>query len=129
MANVETTTTKKSRPRTRVAAVPQLADLPERVGVVETKLEYTNEKIDDLKADVKEMHDCLDLTRNGIMNELKSMNNTSTHQHEELAGKISDLEKFKNKWTMYIMVVLAFGAGTGIAGQINLSLILKFLGL
>jgi uncharacterized coiled-coil DUF342 family protein len=128
MANVETTT-KKSRPRTRVAAVPQLADLPERVGVVETKLEYTNEKIDDLKADVKEMHDCLDLTRNGIMNELKSMNNTSTHQHEELAGKISDLEKFKNKWTMYIMVVLAFGAGTGIAGQINLSLILKFLGL
>jgi hypothetical protein len=65
MADAETTT-KKSRPKTSIEAVPQLATLPERVGIVEAKLEYTNEKLDDLKADVRDMHDCLDRTRDTV---------------------------------------------------------------
>ena len=46
-----TATVKKSR--TSLEAVPQLATLPERVGVVETKVESIKEQIVDLKSDVK----------------------------------------------------------------------------
>jgi tetrahydromethanopterin S-methyltransferase subunit B len=37
-----------------------LATVPERVSVLETKVDNIEEKIDDLKVDVKDMHDCLD---------------------------------------------------------------------
>jgi hypothetical protein len=110
-------------------ATALLATVPERVSVLETKVDNIEEKLDDIKIDVKDMHDCLDRTRDGIMEQLVAMNKNSCDQHAELAGKISDLEKIKSKWSMYMMVLLAFGAGTGWAGHLNLPLILKFLGL
>lgn len=124
-----------------------MATTAERLGIVETKVENLNEKLDDLKGDVKEMHDCLDRTRDDVMAKLDVMtgeyrtnaahyyehadklNAQQTAQHLELAGKIGELEKFKNKGTMYIMILLAFGAGTGWIGHLNLPSILKFLGL
>ena len=110
-------------------AVAQLTQLPERVAVVEIKVINIEEKIDDLKLDVKDMHDCLDNTRDLLATKLKEMSEESNSQHSELAGKINDLEKIKNKSTMYMMILLAFGAGTGWMGQLNLPLILKFVGL
>jgi chromosome segregation ATPase len=110
-------------------AVSQLAALPERVSVLETKVENINEKLVDLKADVKEMHDCLDNTRDLLDAKLCEMADESTKQHNELAGKIGDLEKIKNKYTTYAMVGLAFAAGTGWINAINFPHILKFLGL
>ena len=40
-----------------------MATTTERLGIVETKVENLGEKLDDIKVDVKEMHDCLDRTR------------------------------------------------------------------
>jgi uncharacterized coiled-coil protein SlyX len=128
-------------------AVAQLAVLPERVSVLETQVENINEKLVDLKADVREMHDCLDNTRDLLTGKLKEMQeeyraNSGKYfehadklhaedvtTHSKLSNRIDDLEKIKNKYTMYIMVLLAFGAGTGWAGHLNLPVILKFLGL
>jgi len=110
-------------------AVAQLATLPERVAVVETKISQIENKLDDIKADVKTMHDCLDNTRDLLADKLKEMAEESNSQHAELAGKIGDLEKLKNKYTMYMMVLLAFGAGTGWLGHLDLPLILKFVGI
>lgn len=128
-------------------AVAQLALLPERVGIVETKVEHLNEKMDDLKVDVKDMHDCLDQTRDTVMTQLEKMTNeyrtnaekyyehanhlneVQTAQHNDLAGKISELEKVKNKWTTYAMAALAFAAGTGWLNSVQFPHILKFLGL
>jgi chromosome segregation ATPase len=125
----------------------QLAELPERVGIVETKVESIKEQIVDLKADVKEMHDCLDNTRDVVLAQLDKMtdeyrtnaekyyehanhlNEQQSAQHSELAGKIGELEKVKNKYTMYAMVALAFAAGTGWINAVNFPHILKFLGL
>jgi hypothetical protein len=106
-----------------------MATTVERLGVVETKVENLNEKLDDIKIDVKEMHDCLDKTRDGVMSKLDEMYNASCDQHSQLAGKITELEKFRNKYTTYTMVALAFAAGTGWLNSINLPHILKFLGL
>ena len=113
----------------RSSAAVALATVPERVSVLETKVDNIEEKLIDLKVDVKDMHDCLDRTRDGIMDQLEAMNKTSCEQHAELAGKINDLEKVKSKWTMYIMIGLAFAAGSGWVNAVNFPHILKFLGL
>ena len=110
-------------------AIAQMAILPERVAVVETKVHQIEEKLDDLKSDVKDLHDCLDNTRDLIADKLKEMSNASNDQHAEIYDKIENLEKFKNKWTTYAMVGLAFAAGTGWLNSVHLPQILKFLGL
>jgi len=141
------TATKK--PRVGAEAQSQLADLPERVSVLETKVENINEKLVDLKADVKEMHDCLDQTRDLLADKLEKMQeeyrlNSGKYfehvdklhaedvaTHAKLGLRIEELEKVKSKWTMYAMAGMAFIAGTGwLSGHsVNVSQILKFLGL
>lgn len=128
-------------------AVSQLAALPERVGIVETKVESIKEQIIDLKSDVKEMHDCLDQTRDRVLAQLdvmtgeyrtnaakyyehaNTLNAQQTAQHEELAGKISELEKVKSKYTMYAMIGLAFMAGAGWIHAANIKDLIKLIGL
>jgi chromosome segregation ATPase len=125
----------------------QLAELPERVGIVETKVESIKEQIVDLKADVKEMHDCLDQTRDAVLTQLDKMtgeyrsnaekyyehanhlNELQTAQHNELAGKIKDLQTIKDKWVKYALAAMAFAVGAGWLNTTNLPHILKFLGL
>jgi chaperonin cofactor prefoldin len=130
-------------------AVAQLAVLPERVSVLETQVENINEKLVDLKADVKEMHDCLDQTRDLLADKLEKMQeeyraNSGKYfehadklhaedvaTHAKLGSRIEELEKIKSKWTMYAMAGMAFIAGTGwLSGHsLSFSHILKFLGL
>jgi hypothetical protein len=57
------------------------------------------------------------------------MATASNTQHAELASKIGDLEKIKNKYTMYAMIALAFAAGTGWLNAVSFPHVLKFLGL
>jgi chromosome segregation ATPase len=133
------------KPRSEAQA--QLAELPERVGVVETKVESIKEQLTELKSDVKDMHDCLDQTRDRVLAELDKMqdeyraNSTKYFEHADklhaedvethskLGSRIDELEKVKSKWTMYAMVVLAFAAGTGWLNSVSFPHILKFLGL
>ena len=110
-------------------AVAQLAALPERVAVVETKVDQIEEKLDELKVGVKEMHDCLDNTRDLLAEKLSEMSLASNEQHRDLYQKINELEKVKSKVTMYAMVGLAFAAGAGWINTINFPHVLKFLGL
>ena len=128
-------------------AVAQLAVLPERVSVLETQVDNINEKLVDLKVDVKDMHDCLDLTRDAVMAELSKMqdeyrsNSVKYFEHAEklhaadgvihdkMDARLDALEKVKSKITMYIMVTLAFAAGTGWLNSVSFPHILKFMGL
>ena len=57
------------------------------------------------------------------------MREESSNQHNQLAGKIKDLEKQKEKLMMYGMVGLAFIAGLGWTGQLNIQTITKFFGV
>ena len=107
----------------------QLAALPERVAVVEIKVEAINDKLSDIKFDVREMHDCLDQTRDLLAEKLSEMSLASEAQHTDLYKKINELEKIKSKVTMYSMVGLAFAAGAGWINTINFPHVLKFFGL
>ena len=79
-----------------------MATTVERLGIVETKVENLDGKLDDLKVDVKDMHDCLDKTRDSLIDKLDEMYSASCNQHSELATKISELEKWKQKWVYMI---------------------------
>jgi uncharacterized coiled-coil protein SlyX len=113
-------------------AVAQLAQLPERVSILETQVENINEKLSDLKVDVKEMHDCLDNTRDLLSDKLEKMqeeyriNSTKFFEHADklhaedqtshsaLDKKIKELEAFKTKWiymTAGGIAVLGFMSG------------------
>jgi chromosome segregation ATPase len=107
----------------------QLAALPERVAVVEIKVEAINEKLSDIKTDVKDMHDCLDNTRDLLDKKLCEMAEASNSQHADLYEKIGNLEKIKNKYTTYAMIALAFAAGTGWLNSVHLPHLLKIVGL
>ena len=140
-------TTVAKKPRANAEAVAQISALPERVSVLETKVENISEKLVDLKADVKDMHDCLDQTRDLLADKLEKMQeeyraNSDKYfehadklhaedviTHEKMGDRISELEKVKNKYTMYAMAVLAFAAGTGWLNSVSFPHILKFLGL
>ena len=50
-----------------------MATTVERLGIVETKVANLNEKIDDLKVDVRDVHDCLDRTGFELKHHLISM--------------------------------------------------------
>ena len=76
-----------------------MATTVERLGIVETKVTNLDEKLDDLKGDVKEMHDCLDKTRDELSVKLDTMYGASCTQHAELANKIKEMERLKDKWT------------------------------
>jgi uncharacterized phage infection (PIP) family protein YhgE len=139
-------------------AQAQLATLPERVSVLETKVDTgfqqlyqlrddVKDQMTDLKSDVKEMHDCLDQTRDLLADKLEKMQdeyraNSSKYfehadklhaedvaTHSKLGSRIDELEKVKSKWTMYVMAALAFAAGTGWLNSVSFPHILKFLGL
>jgi len=117
---------------TNKEAVAQLAALPERVSVLETQVDNINEKLIDLKVDVKDMHDCLDQTRDLLASKLEKMqeeyrSNSGKYfehadklhaedqeSHATLDKKIKELEQFKNKWiymTAGGIAVLGFMSG------------------
>lgn len=100
-----------------------MATTVERLGVVETKVENLNEKIDLLKDDVKEVQTRLDTKHDDLKMELEKMYNASCSQHAALAEEISSLKKLKDKWTW--MIAGGIGVGGWIAGHSDK--IFKFL--
>jgi predicted nucleic acid-binding Zn-ribbon protein len=101
-----------------------MATAAERISVVETKVENLNEKLDDLKIDVKDMHDCLDNTREGLTSKLDQMYEASCSQHEALAKEISNIKSQRDRliW-MFSGIIAAGGFFAGHADKI-----LKILG-
>ena len=128
-------------------AQSQLATMPERVAVVETKVDSMIVCIDEIKSNVKDMHDCLDNTRDLLADKLEKMqeeyrvNSGKFFEHADklhaedqtahvkLSERIGELEKVKNKYTTYAMAALAFLAGAGWLNSVSFPHILKFLGL
>lgn len=65
------------------------------VAVLQHEVKNLHGKVDELKADVKDLHDCLDRNMIETKSLLKEYNDISTKQHEELSDKVSGFEKIK----------------------------------
>ena len=90
-----------------------MATTAERLGIVETKVQNLDEKLDDLKLDVKEVHDCLDKTNDSLTNKLNEMYDASCAQHSALAKEISALKSQRDKWVWTVaggLVVLSWAS-------------------
>jgi chromosome segregation ATPase len=96
-----------------------MATTIERIGIVETKVENLNEKMDELKIDVKDMHDCLDKTRDDIKEQLREMYDASCSQHAALAKEISNIKSQRDRlvWT-FAGIVAAGGFFAGHADKL-----------
>ena len=70
--------------------------------------------MDELKVDVKDLHDCLDKTRDDLTEQLKTMYDASCTQHSALAKEINALKSQRDKWVWLSAGALAaFGWVSG----------------
>jgi dsDNA-specific endonuclease/ATPase MutS2 len=79
-----------------------MATTAERLGIVETKVENLSGKMDELKVDLRDVHDCLDRTRDDLTEKLDKMYNASCTQHSALSAEISNLKKEKDKVVWFV---------------------------
>ena len=85
-----------------------MATTAERLGVVETKVENINEKVDELKVEMKDLHDCLDRTRDSLTEKLDTMYDASCSQHKALADELSKIKRDKDKIVWFVGGGIAF---------------------
>lgn len=135
-----------------LGAKMSLNGIEERVGIVETKIEFIGEKVSELKADVRDLHDCLDRTRDQLDAKLDEMlieyrtNRDRYYQvlednkaeaaeaHKGLQAaikknqdKLEGFEKFKTKATYIGIAIAAFLAGTGYLTHGEVGQIIKLI--
>jgi len=117
----------------------------ERIGILEERTTNIGVRLDEVKQEVKEMHDCLDRTRDLLDAKMESMlveyrqnrdnfytkldehNRTNTQGHQEMMTKINDLERAKNKVTIIGIALAAFIAGTGYLTHGEVAKIIRLL--
>jgi len=96
-----------------------MATTAERLGIVETKVINLDEKIDNLKIDVKDMHDCLDKTRDTLSGQLDKMYEASCEQHAALGKELRELKKDRDRFVFTLAgIVAALGLLSGHADKI-----------
>ena len=80
------------------------------VAVLQLEVSNLHDKVDELKTDVKDLHDCLDRNMLETKEFLEKFQEQQTKQHEELAEKVSSIEKIK--WML--MGAAAIAGATGL---------------
>ena len=68
------------------------------IAVLQFQVKNLEEKIGELKVDLKALHDAIEANAEETRKMLKSMREQDVKEHTELAGKISVLEKWR--WMM-----------------------------
>jgi predicted nucleic acid-binding Zn-ribbon protein len=113
----------------------------ERLGVVETKVAHLNEKVDDIKQEVKDtqesistnhkimmkklddMEDKYEINREAFYDKLDKRKDAEDEAHKNLTKKITELQDFKMKW-VYIVSGVAIAIGwIGAHGEAVLKLL------
>lgn len=77
-----------------------------RVAVLETQVTAMDKKLDELRVDVRDMHDCLDKTRDLIVSEIQTLRQQEHVAHTQLTHRLATLEQ----WRWYVL---------GIAGTVG----------
>jgi hypothetical protein len=78
-----------------VNAVKRVEQAETEIAVLQVQFGNLNEKIDDLKVEVKDLHDCLDRNMDETKLILKEFQEANDKSHDELVEKFASLEKIK----------------------------------
>ena len=89
--------------------------LNSRVAVLETKVEAVSVKLDEVRADIKEVHACLHKTRELILDQISQLRTEENTQHDKFNSRLTQLEN----WRWYI-VGIATAAGIAAKYLFNL---------
>lgn len=65
------------------------------IAVLQIQVSNLDDKVDELKSEVKDLHECLDRNMDETKIILKEFREATQVQHDELADKLSSLEKIK----------------------------------
>ena len=84
--------------------------LNSRVAVLETKVEAVSVKLDEVRADIKEVHACLHKTRELIMEQISQLRTEENTQHHKFNSRLTQLEN----WRWYI---IGIATAAGIAAK------------
>jgi chromosome segregation ATPase len=87
------------------------------IAVLQVQVKNIEQDVSEIKASLKDMHECLDRNATETRDMLKEMREEDTRAHKELASKISALEKWR--WMM-------MGAGI-VLGSLGFDMIAKLL--
>jgi polyhydroxyalkanoate synthesis regulator phasin len=78
-----------------VTAVRKKIEHTVKVAILRTEVDNLHEKVDELKIDVRDLHDCLDRNMHETREFLEKFQAESNKQHTELSEKVSGIEKIK----------------------------------
>ena len=87
------------------------------IAVLQVQVKNIEQDVSEIKASLKDMHECLDRNATETRDLLKEMRDEDTKAHKELGSKVSALEKWR--WMM-------MGAGV-VLGSIGFDMIAKML--
>jgi DNA-binding ferritin-like protein len=87
------------------------------IAVLQVQVKNIEDKVGEIKEDLKQIHECLDRNAEETRNLLKEMREEDSQAHDKLASKVSALEK----WRWMLM-----GAGV-VIGSLGFDAIAKLL--
>jgi septation ring formation regulator EzrA len=87
------------------------------IAVLQVQVKNIEQDVSEIKASLKDMHECIDRNANETRDLLTSMRNEDMVAHKELGSKVSALEKWR--WMM-------MGAGI-VLGSLGFDMIAKML--
>jgi chromosome segregation ATPase len=77
------------------SAAKRVEQAETEIAVLRVRFDVLDEKMDEIKVEVKELHDCLDRNMDETKVILKEFQDSNKKSHDELADKISNMEKLK----------------------------------
>ena len=78
-----------------INAAKRVEQAETEIAVLQVQFKNMDDKLDELKVEVKDLHDCLDRNMDETKLILKEFQESNRASHDELAEKISSIEKIK----------------------------------
>jgi hypothetical protein len=102
---------------TRTIKMPSQTTTKTDIAVLQVQVKNIEQDVSDIKASLKEMHECIDRNAHETRDMLKEMREEDTKAHQALGSKVSALEKWR--WMM-------MGAGI-VIGSLGFDTVAKLL--
>lgn len=98
----------------KTIAMPQQTQTD--IAVLQVQVQNIEEKIGELKDDLKSVHECLDRNSDEMKQMIKEMQESDSKAHASLASKVSSLEKWR--WMMMGAGVVLGALGHNMFGSL-----------
>ena len=103
----------------QASTVQKIKETETEIAVLQVQYGYLNEKMDDIKTDLKDLRSHIDISATATQQLITTFQEENKAQHDKVEKKVSALEKWK--WML-------MGAGV-LAGALGFPIIEKLLGI